>query len=177
MRIIILGPPGTGKGTQARVLAKKLHLKHFNSGDFFRKEYAKKTVLGIKAYSYWGRGNLVPDGLKVKMLDKKLPKNNYILDGYPRTLSQARLLEKKQRTDNVIYISSSKKEIFERLLQRARIEGRSDDTAVIIKRRLVVYEKQTKPLLHFYRKKIIRVNGDQVPEKVLEEILKKLTKV
>ncbi len=174
MRLIILGAPGSGKGTEARILARKLKLTYLASGDLFRKEYSKKTKLGLKAYSYWGKGDLVPDSLTISFLKKYLPSDNYLLDGYPRTLKQAKALEKKQTTDKVLYLYTTKKELVQRLLKRAKLEQRKDDTLSIILHRLKIYELETKPLLTFYKKKLIRIHSSGKPAVILQIILKKL---
>ena len=171
MRIIIFGPPGTGKGTQAKQIAKHFHLTYFSTGDYFREEYKRQTVLGIKAYIYWKDGNLVPDILTLQIVEKNIPADNYILDGYPRTLVQAQALEKKRETDIVLYLHTEKEELLRRLLRRAHIEGRYDDTKDVIKKRIQIYEQETEPLLAFYKEKIARINGNEKQEVVLKEIL------
>lgn len=171
MRMIILGPPGAGKGTEAKFLAKKFNLKHISPGAFLREEYKHQTPLGLKAYTYWSKGNLVPDKIIISITMKRLPKNNYILDGYPRTLYEATYLEKKQKTDIVIYLTCTKKTIIKRLLNRAKIEGRKDDTLEVINQRIKVYAERTAPILHHYRKKIITVDGNGNKKQVLKNIL------
>ena len=171
MKLIILGSPGTGKGTAAHLLSKKLKLKHICTGDLFRKEYTKKTKIGLHAYSYWGKGNLVPSKITIFLTHSVLPSKNYILDGYPRNLTQAKALEKKQPTDYVLYLKTPSAIVVKRLLHRAKIEGRKDDTLPVIKNRLHVYHKETQPLLTFYKKKLILINGNQSIDKVLKDLL------
>ena len=174
MRLIILGPPGAGKGTQAVELAKILKLKHISPGEFLREEYKKKTKEGLAAYKYWSKGNLVPDNIIINITLKKLPKNNYILDGFPRTVYEAKTLEKTQPTDLVLYLTSHKEVIIKRLLHRAVLEGRRDDTLKVIKNRINVYHKRTTPVLTFYKKKLLKFEGNKRPEPILKEILKKI---
>lgn len=174
MKFIILGPPGTGKGTQAKFLAHHYHLTHLSTGDLFRAAYAKKTKLGMDAASYWLKGNLVPDTLTFQIFEANLPADNFLLDGFPRTIPQAAWLAEKRAIDKVIYIDSSEKETIARLLKRATTEGRKDDTPETIKTRLNVYKQQTAPLLNFYKDKLVRINGDQTVEEVSHEIIRKL---
>lgn len=174
MRLILLGPPGAGKGTQAIFLKKEFHFTHVNTGEILREEYAKKTELGIQAAQYWLKGNLTPQRILLQIFEKHLPQDNFILDGFPRTLSQARWLAKKRTIDKAIYITSQEKLIIQRLLKRAKLEGRKDDTLAVIKKRLHVYKNRTKPLLHYYKKNLIRINGDQSIPDVSNEIVKKL---
>ncbi|HZX12139.1 MAG TPA: nucleoside monophosphate kinase [Candidatus Nanoarchaeia archaeon] len=176
MRLVILGPPGSGKGTQAKLLSKRLNFKHINTGDIFRREYKKKTAFGKKAFSYWGKGNLVPDEITIPFVQKILPTTNYVLDGYPRTINQAQALERYQSTTYIFYLNTSKKELIKRILNRAAIENRKDDTLTILKKRLDVYTKQTKPLLSFYKNKLLNINGSQDPEAILQEVLKAIKK-
>ncbi len=170
MRLIILGPPGTGKGTQAHILAQTFHLQHISTGALLRDAYAKKTLLGKKAATYWTKGKLVPDTLLKQLLSKHLPSDNFILDGFPRTLAQARWLATKRRIDKVIYLSVPEKTLLSRLLKRAR----ADDTKQTVTKRFSVYHTTTQPLLTYYQKNLIRVNGNTTKKTVFETILKKL---
>lgn len=176
MKIIILGPPGTGKGTQAKLIAERMSLKHISTGEIFRSELERKTKLGLEAYSYWGSGNLVPDDVTIGLVKKNLPSDNFILDGFPRNVYQAKELDKDVNLDYIINIESDKKVIIERLLKRAKIEGRKDDTPEIIENRFKVYEKETKPILKYYERKILNIDGYGTPEEVYKRILKVLEK-
>lgn len=170
MKIIILGPPGTGKGTQAKIIAKEFGLKHISTGEIFRTEFEKKSKLGLEAQRYWGAGNLVPDDVTINLMKKNIPKDNFILDGFPRNSKQARELDKIVKVDFVLDIESDKNIIIKRLLGRARIEGRKDDTPEVIENRFKVYEKETKPLLKFYKNVIIKINGNGSPEEIFKNI-------
>lgn len=170
MRLIILGPPGTGKGTQAKQIAEKYNLTHLSTGDMLRKEIAEKTELGNKVEKIMKAGELVGDHIILDLVKKNLTLN-FILDGFPRTINQAKALEKLTKIDKVICLDSSKELIIARLKGRAKKEGRSDDTPEAIEKRFKEYNEATKPLLAFYKNKLIIVNGDQPIEDVTKDIL------
>ena len=142
MRIVLLGPPGCGKGTQAKILSKKLKLPIIATGDLIRNEIKKKSKFGLLAKKYTEKGLLIPDKYTIKFI-KYLIKNkkSYILDGFPRDLKQAKMFDNKN-VDKVIYLYVSRNIIMKRLLRRASIEGRKDDTPNVIKNRIFVYEKE-----------------------------------
>lgn len=173
MKIIILGPPGTGKGTQAKIIAKEFGLKHISS-DILREEVKKNTDIGREVKKYMDSGNLIPEDLFEKVIKKNLPKDNFILDGAPRTINQAKWMHKIFEPDYVIWITSSKDIIIKRLIGRARIEGRKDDTPEVIENRFMVYEKETKPLLDFYGKRVVKIDGNGTPEEIFEDVKKVL---
>lgn len=198
MNIVILGPPGTGKGTQAERISKEYQLEHISTGDIFRQLLKDKDSLGVEAYEkYWKDGNLVPDDITIELVKKHLKnKENYILDGFPRTIPQAEALDQFAKIDLVLNIDSSDELIKERLTLRrvcpkckdvygkdkqpkeenkcdicqTELIQREDDKPEIIKDRLVVYRTQTKPLINYYKDKIININGNQNIEKVFEDI-------
>lgn len=182
MNLIILGPQGSGKGTQARLLAKKFKLQHFSVGQLLRREVKKNTPDGKIINRLISRGNLAPTPLIMKILMPKITKSNgYIFDGFPRSLEQtkyfAKLLQKnKSSIDKVIYITLSEKSSYARLLKRAKIEERSDDTKQSIKKRLGIYHQQTKPVIDYYRKqgKVIEVNGEPDIQTIHRNILSKI---
>lgn len=174
MKAIILGPPGTGKGTQAKMLAGRLNLKHISSGELIRDEIKKGTKSGKLFESIISKGELLPDAMINNFLLIKI-KGDYILDGYPRTVEQAKFLEKKgESIDFVIYLDSTKRVIIERLMKRAKIENRKDDTPEVIEKRFEIYNKETRPLLNYYKNKLIIVNGDLTIKEVFDEIMGKL---
>lgn len=125
MRLILLGPPGAGKGSQAAVLCEKFRVPHISTGDMFREAYKQRTPLGIKAHDYWGKGELVPDEITIGLVRERLAEDDcrgrgFVLDGFPRTLPQAEgldgiLTELKQDLDRVIYMETSKEVILQRL--------------------------------------------------------------
>lgn len=172
MRIIILGPPGTGKGTQAKKLSRYLNLKIISSGDIIREEVKNNTEFGVMAKFYMDKGEFVPDEDITEVIINYIKKydKGYILDGYPRNINQVNGIE----VDKVIHIKSSKENILTRLKGRLRLRKRSDDKIEIIEKRFGIYEKETKPLLEYYKDKLIEINGDQSIEGVFSEIIRKL---
>lgn len=167
-RLIFLGPPGAGKGTQAQALAGAENIPHISTGDILRNAVSEKTELGQKAQSFMDKGELVPDHLILEMVRDRLShddvKQGWILDGFPRTVAQATFLddllgEIHQSCDWVINFDVSDDVLVARLLGR----GRKDDTEDVIRHRLEVYRQQTAPLIDFYRDRnqLISVDGDQ----------------
>jgi len=180
--LLIMGPPGAGKGTQARVLAEKYNLVHLSTGDILRSEIQKKTITGLEAQSYMDAGNLVPDNVMLSMMESTLTelKNvGVILDGFPRTIPQAKGLNKifeklNSKIDYVLNIHVEETLLIKRLIERAQNSGRKDDTEEVIINRQKVYTKLTSPLIDFYKNEIIQINGDgsinQVAQHILEQI-------
>ena len=177
MKLLILGPPGTGKGTQGKQLSKLLNLTYLSTGELFRQEYQNKTLLGLEAYSYWGNGNLVPDEVTIRFVHTFLPSDNFLLDGYPRTLKQAVLHEEKYSINKAIYLHTPNELLILRLLKRAELENRPDDTLLSIQNRLLIYEQETKPLLAFYKTKLLPIDGNKERHLVLEDILHHLRNI
>lgn len=177
MIIILMGPPASGKGTQAELISDKYNIPNLSAGKIFRDEVEKESLLGLKVKSYIELGNLVPDELTVQMIGEKLGQLNLsqgiILDGFPRTIAQTKELERLLDGKNlsvtfVFYLDV----LHETLLQRLSERGREDDQEKVIQNRLQLHEKQTKPLLDFYRyKKVLRtINGNQDVHEVFAEI-------
>ncbi len=158
MNIIIFGPPGAGKGTQAKVLVKKLNSFQISTGDMLRDEIKKDTDIGKKILNNMDDGKFVDDEIVNKLLEKIIydsKRTKLIFDGYPRTISQAKnlniLLNKSnQKIDYIFFLNVSKKVIIERIEKRKILEKRSDDDAGTILRRYDIYMKETKPVLDFY---------------------------
>jgi adenylate kinase len=183
MRLLLVAPPGAGKGTQAERLAAQYHITHLSSGELFRKEVAAETPTGKLAAAYLERGDLVPDDVVLEMLRAPLMEaartGGYVLDGFPRTLRQAEeAYQVAQEVDGielqaVIHLQVGRDELRRRLLSRARREGRSDDTAATVDHRLDVYDAETEPLLGFYagRGLVVNVNGEQPVETVFAAIV------
>ncbi|HEY2500730.1 MAG TPA: adenylate kinase [Mycobacterium sp.] len=155
MRVVLLGPPGAGKGTQAQKLAEKLEIPQISTGELFRRNIDKGTKLGLEAKRYLDAGDLVPSDLTNQLVDDRLADadaaNGFILDGYPRSLEQAKALhEMLQRRgtdiDAVLELRVSQEELFQRLKGR----GRADDTDDVILNRMKVYRDETAPLLEYY---------------------------
>jgi adenylate kinase len=164
-KLIFLGPPGAGKGTQSKMLADSLGIPHISTGDILRSAIAQQTPLGIKAKGYVDNGDLVPDELILDLIEERLNKNDaqkgWILDGFPRNVAQAdfltHLLDKlHQNCDGVINLDVADEVVTKRLLSR----GRNDDTEETIKNRLVVYREQTAPLIDYYQKSGLLKNID-----------------
>jgi adenylate kinase len=179
-RLIFLGPPGAGKGTQAQTLAQHLHIPHISTGEILRQAMKEQTPLGIKAQSYVDSGELVPDQLVQDLVQERLEQpdahSGWILDGFPRKVTQAAFLEEllektHQGGEQVVNLDVPDEVVVERLLTR----GRKDDTEEVIRRRLEVYRAETAPLIDYYRdrQKLLMVNGNQS----LEEVTTKLQNV
>jgi adenylate kinase len=172
-RLIFLGAPGAGKGTQAQILATSCGIPHISTGDILRAQVKEQTELGIQAQSYMNQGELVPDSLILDMIRVRLSQDDavnagWILDGFPRNVAQAEFLDRLlteigQNYDLAIDLGVPQDRLVARLLERAKIQNRPDDTEDVIRRRLVVYDEQTAPLLDYYQRKgVLRsVDGDR----------------
>lgn len=187
--VIIFGPPGAGKGTQSKLIAEKFNLFHVSTGEILRKEIESETILGRVAKHYVEKGELVPDEVIMRMIDEIFVEQNklkkfkgYLFDGFPRTLHQAKELNKmlkqyKQSETIVINIIVSEKEILKRLLNRAKLENREDDSEDVIMNRINVYKKQTVEVLNYYKEiniKIVDIDGEDTIENVFKKICKHL---
>jgi adenylate kinase len=183
--LVLFGPPGAGKGTQAIRMAEKYHLFHISTGDLLRNEVKNQTPLGLKAKSIMEKGELVPDEVLIDLLRDAIHRQKhvkgFIFDGFPRTIKQAddldHLLESEgKKIDLTLALDVEEDELMRRILHRAKLEGRVDDTEDVIKNRLLVYHKQTKPLMDFYSKqgKFRSVTGkgsvDDIFKKLCEEV-------
>jgi adenylate kinase len=180
-RFIFLGAPGAGKGTQAQILAASCGIPHISTGDILRAEVKDQTELGLQAKSYMDKGELVPDSLILDMIRGRLSQSDasqgWILDGFPRNVSQAEFLDKllveiHQNYDLAINLNVPQERLVERLLNRATIQNRPDDTEDVIRRRLVVYDEQTAPLIDYYRHRgVFRdVDGDRELDEVTQNL-------
>jgi len=159
MRLIFMGPPGAGKGTQAKLIATRKGVPQISTGEILRQAVAAGTEMGRKAREFMESGGLVPDAVVIGIIEDRLKEADaaagYILDGFPRTLEQARALDEMvmrmgQKIQCAINIEVAETELVQRLLDRARKEGRSDDTEPVIKKRLQTYREQTEPLIGYY---------------------------
>ncbi|UNK42290.1 adenylate kinase [Luteimonas sp. S4-F44] len=160
MRLVLLGAPGSGKGTQAARLKEHLHVPHISTGDLLRAEVAAGTPLGLQAKAVMDRGDLVSDEILLGMLEDRLSREDtragFILDGYPRNLAQAAALDALlaklgQTFDAAVQLEVDNEQIVERLAGRAKAEGRADDSPESVRHRLKVYDQQTAPVIGFYR--------------------------
>lgn len=176
-RLILFGPPGAGKGTQAVELSTRFAVPHISTGDLFRAAVAEQTALGVKAQEYLDRGELVPDNLVIDMIRERLVQPDaqagWLLDGFPRTVPQAQALDEllssiNQGLDRVVNLAVPDAFLLERLLGR----GRKDDNEEVIRRRLQVYHDQTAPLIRFYgdRHQLTDIDGSAPVEVVTAAI-------
>ncbi len=179
-RLLFLGPPGAGKGTQAEIVSKKFNLLHLSTGDLLRNEVSKKTDLGLEAEKIMNKGELVSDSIVLSIVKKNLVQKNqgWLLDGFPRNLDQAKLLnlildDIKQVIDSVVFIDIEEDLLVTRLIKR----GRDDDTEEVIRNRLSLYKSKTQPLVKFYSKLnlLSKIDGNgeiDVVSKRIVEVLK-----
>lgn len=185
MRLILLGPPGAGKGTQAKRVADGLSIPAISTGDIFRWNVSEGTPLGTKAKGYMDAGEYVPDHVTNAMVKDRLAQDDaapgFLLDGYPRTQEQvgaldAMLSEQGTTLDKVVELTADRDELVDRMLKRAALEGRSDDNPEVIARRLDVYDEQTAPLVAIYGERglLVSVDGlgkvDEVTERLMAAI-------
>jgi adenylate kinase len=171
MRLLLMGPPGAGKGTQAAVLAERLGIPHISTGDMFRANLAQNTPLGVEARSFMERGEYVPDSVTNAMVRDRLSHEDaaggFLLDGYPRTVDQVAELDDMLSTadaslDRVVELVADTDEVVSRLLKRSQEQGRLDDTEDVVRRRLEVYAQETAPLLEVFRSRGIHVEVDGI---------------
>ena len=170
MRLILMGPPGAGKGTQARIIADRLGIPAISTGDIFRENVTQQTALGVAAKRYMDAGDYVPDEITNAMVRDRINETDaadgFLLDGYPRTVAQVAELdsmldEAGQALDAVVVLTVDKDEVVHRLLRRAQNEGRSDDDEAVMRHRQDVYVEQTAPLIKVYddRGMLVEVDG------------------
>jgi adenylate kinase len=180
MRIVFIGPPGAGKGTQAERLIRKYKLAHLSTGDMLRAARDAGTEIGKKAEAFMSRGELVPDDVIMDIIAERLAepdcRGGYLLDGFPRTIAQAEALDvmlskKKTPLDAVVELRVAEEELFNRLAGR----GRADDNPDVIRQRLVAYRRQTEPLLDYYTNKGLLKEVDGLG--TVDEIFSRVTEV
>jgi len=204
MNLIILGPQGSGKGTQADLIAKKTGIAHISTGDMLRANVKEGTELGKIAEECMNKGQLVPNDITVDMLKERLnqedAKKGFVLDGFPRNIEQANALDKITKIDKVVEVKVSNRESIRRIAGRrtckcgavyhtfynppnildicdkcdSNLVQRDDDKEDVIRKRLDIYHSQTAPLIDHYKDKHIAINGEQTIEKVFEDICKEL---
>jgi adenylate kinase len=168
-----MGPPGAGKGTQAKYVADHFGVPAISTGDIFRANVSQGTPLGVEAKRYMDAGEYVPDEVTNHMVRNRIDEDDarpgFLLDGYPRTLAQVTELDGMveftgHRLDAVVVLTVDSEELVQRLLQRAQTDGRADDTEDVIRRRQEVYLEQTEPLIDVYRERGILVEVDGMGE-------------
>lgn len=181
MRLLIIGPPGAGKGTQSVLIAQKLEIPAISTGDIFRYNVKNETELGQKAKSYMDAGEYVPDSLTNELVRDRLGHDDagtgFLLDGYPRTKAQVETLdeilaEQSVSLDGVILLEANQDELVSRLANRAKEQGRTDDSEEVIRHRLDLYLEETAPLVNLYSERgiLAKVDGlgeiDEVTERI-----------
>ncbi len=188
LNIVLFGPPGSGKGTQASKIIEKYNLVHISTGDLLRQEVEGQTTLGKRAKEIMDRGELVSDEIVIGMIKNKLEENQdgpgFIFDGFPRTVEQARELRKAltdydARVTVMVSLTVPREELVTRLVKRGKETGRSDDNPETINNRIDVYNRQTLPVAYYYDKmhKHAPVDGVGSVEKIFDRIVEVLDKV
>ena len=182
MRLVLLGPPGAGKGTQAKVLSQRLGVPAVSTGDIFRSNVAGGTPLGREAQTYMDRGDYVPDSVTNAMVRERLAEpdaaEGFLLDGYPRTTAQvdeldAMLTAAGSKLDRVLEITVDHDEVVARLIRRAAEQGRADDEEAVVRRRLELYTEETAPLAQLYAERglLLQVDGTGEVDEVTGRLL------
>ena len=186
--IILFGPPGSGKGTQSEKLIAKYGLRHLSTGDILRSEIARQTSLGLEAKGYMDKGELVPDEVVIGMIHSALEENplaeGFLFDGFPRTNAQSVALDKLLSGKNteiglVLALMVSEEELVNRLLNRGRTSGRSDDNnEEVIRARIIEYHKKTSAVAEYYQRvgKVIYIPGEGTVEEIFESLCNEIDK-
>jgi adenylate kinase len=188
MDILLLGPQGSGKGTQAKRIAAEYDLPHVSTGDMFRRAIADDSALGRRVRPILERGDLVPDDLTIALIRERLgaedAQRGFVLDGFPRNLAQAGALDEMlhdegRALDAVLDLQVSDEVARARMLSRAQLEGRVDDTPEVIARRLAIYHDRTKPIAEHYRAQgiLVGLHGERTIDEVFSEIQQALDAV
>ena len=182
MNVLLIGPPGSGKGTQGERLAERLGLEHIAAGDLLRAEVSAQTPLGKQVADMMRQGELVPDAVILSLLIPRVlaaaERNGYLLDGFPRSVDQAvearKLADRADAgPDAVVYLDAPRDELVRRIVARAEVEGRADDNPDTVANRLQVFDDATKPLVEYYRDRGLLhvVDADQDADAVTAAIL------
>ena len=188
MNLLLLGPQGSGKGTQAKRIAAEYGIAHIATGDMLRAAIAAQTELGKRVQPLYESGRLVPDELMIELIRERLEQDDaaagFVLDGFPRTMPQARALDEMLREVGreltaVFVLQLSDEECVARLVRRAEVEGRADDTLEAIRTRLALYHKETEPVVEYYRTQghVVTIHGDRPIDGVFVEIQQALDHV
>jgi adenylate kinase len=182
MRLVFIGPPGSGKGTQSKRLLAYLGVPHLSTGEMLRRAIANRESEGVVAEHYMSQGKLVPDEIVMRIVEKRLQQQDCcsqgcLFDGFPRTLPQAAALDEllcaaSTPLDSAIELQANEDELMRRMLYRASVERRPDDTPQTVARRLDVYRQQTAPLIDYYRRqgKLISIDAMRSPDEVFADI-------
>jgi adenylate kinase len=171
MRLAIIGIQGSGKGTQAKLIAKKFHLKRITVGEILRKEIKKKTLRGLVLAKYMNKGLMAPNRIVNKVIMKNTPKDNFIVDGFPRDEKQLYVAD-KLNLEKVILITLPKKEVYKRIKKRRKIEKRTDDKDKALETRLKLFYEHSPKIIKHFKDKLIKINGNQTIKKVFSDIEK-----
>lgn len=188
MRLLLIGPPGSGKGTQALAISDHFGIAHISSGELLRRHVTDGTALGRAVEGYLARGDLVPDGIVMDVLRKPVEaasrNGGYVLDGFPRTVAQAKAayLVAKDLGASVqvaLYLKVPREELIDRMLHRSRRDGRADDREDVILHRLRVFDEQTTPMLDYYanRETLLTIDGDRPVAEVTRSAIAELEQV
>jgi len=188
LNLLVLGPQGAGKGTQAKRISAEYEIPHVATGDMFRAEVAADSELGREVGAIMARGDLVPDETTIAIIEKRLSEpdasGGFVLDGFPRNIAQAQALDTMLGTigrvlDAILFFAVSDEIGMERALSRAALEARADDTREVIARRLEIYHRETEPIVEHYRTtgKLIPLHADRSIEQVWSEISNALQQV
>jgi adenylate kinase len=188
VNLLVLGPQGAGKGTQAKRISAEYEIPHVATGDMFRAEVAAGTDFGKRVEEIMKLGDLVPDELTIEMIEKRLTEpdaaEGFVLDGFPRNLAQAQALDTMlggigRVLDAILFFSVSDEIAMKRALSRAALEGRADDTREVIAHRLEIYHRETEPIVEHYRMtgKLIPLHADRSIEQVWAQISNALQQV
>jgi adenylate kinase len=182
MRIVILGAPGSGKGTQAAMMVEQMGIPHISTGALLRNAAKKGTELGLAAKALTDQGELVPDDIMSGIVEERLGRedvvNGFILDGYPRNVAQAEALDAilgrlGRPVQEAIHIDVDPEQIIKRIAKRAQVEGRADDTEKTVRNRMRIYAEQTAPVADYYEEKglLTRVLGDGSKDEIQQRII------
>jgi adenylate kinase len=186
--MIVIGPPGSGKGTQAGRISERLGVPAISTGDIFRQNIADLTPLGVESKQYIDNGDFVPDGLTNRMVRDRLGNpdamEGFLLDGYPRTTAQVTELDDILAHENrylnaALLLTAEDEELVKRLLDRAKVTGRSDDTEAVIRHRLDLYHQQTEPVIAIYARRgiLVTVKGNGGIDEVTDRIMTRIEKL
>ncbi len=183
MKLILFGPPGAGKGTQANFIADKYNVSHISTGDVLREAVKNQTEVGLHAKSFMDNGELVPDSVVIEIIKQKLTslgEMKFMLDGFPRTVPQAEALDGMLNglgvnLDVVVFLDVDDEEVVERIMKRQELENRQDDSEDVVRNRLKVYREQTSPLGEYYNQKGILEKIDGIG--TIEDISKRINEV